>query len=104
MLQVVATIPEAHSRPAYRLVQPAPSPWVDPGRDAYQLFASLAQDGTCRLWDLRCCQAVRTLTGIGNSQVGTSCAQVMGPGLLSSVQASLAIQLWKGVRGVPLPA
>lgn len=69
-IQVACTIEDTHSRAPHTLVQPATSPFVSHGKDAYELFATAAADHTIKMWDVRSARCVRCFTGHKNCQVG----------------------------------
>jgi WD40 repeat protein len=68
-LAPVATIANAHERPVHTVAQLAPSPYAGHPREAHELFATAAQDGAIRLWDVRSASCVRLLSGHKNSQM-----------------------------------
>lgn len=65
----VATINDAHDRPVHSIAQLGPSPYTSHNREAHELFATAAQDGTIKVWDVRSAAAVRVLTGHKSAQL-----------------------------------
>uniref|UniRef100_A0A061S725 Wd repeat-containing protein 27-like n=1 Tax=Tetraselmis sp. GSL018 TaxID=582737 RepID=A0A061S725_9CHLO len=61
--KVARTIRDGHSRPIHSVVLNVPPNYVSHSREAYELFATAAQDGHVRLWDLRVGRCIRCFSG-----------------------------------------
>ena len=72
-MRMAHAIPDCHQRPMGRIRLHEGSAFTSHATETYDLFATTAPDGCCRLWDLRQAQPVRSLEMHVNRQIAVGC-------------------------------